>query len=272
MKSKLMKAAEVYPEARLRVAELRRIERMLEGRLQNCPQGKIHLVPRSNRVMYYLRRSPSERSGVYISARDEKTIRTYLQKEYDERLLPIVKQEIRELEKFLAADAGFPDQIRDLYLAFPERARKYIDAVDLPDGELEQNWRDTAFEPKEVSDIPVKLVTEKGEHVRSKSELNIANALNRRKVPYRYECPLRLRGGTIYPDFTILNVRKRKVLYWEHRGMMDDRDYARRAVWRLKEYQQNQIYPGARLIITEETSASPLGTDEIYAIIREYCL
>ena len=56
-----------------------------------------------------------------------------------------LKQEIRELEKFLAADAGFPDQIRDLYLAFPERARKYIDAADLPDGELEQNWRDTAF-------------------------------------------------------------------------------------------------------------------------------
>lgn len=58
-----------------------KIERMLEGRLQNCPQGKVHLVPRSDRVMYYLRRSPSERSGVYISARDENTIRTYLQKE-----------------------------------------------------------------------------------------------------------------------------------------------------------------------------------------------
>lgn len=272
MKSKLMKAAEVYPEAGKRLSELKRTERMLEGRLLNCPQGKIHLVTRGEQVMYYLRRRSSERSGVYISVRDEQKIRTYLQKAYDEKLLRLVKQEIGELETFLQTNAEFPERIRNLYTKFPDRARKFIDAADLPDDELARRWLEAAFDAKEIQDIPVKLVTENGEYVRSKSELNIANALNRRKVPYKYECPLKLRSGTIYPDFTILNVRKRKVLYWEHRGMMDDRDYARHAVHRLREYQQNQIYPGDGLIITEETSASPLGTDEIYAVIRKFCL
>jgi len=67
------------------------------------------------------------------------------------------------------------------------------------------------------------LYTAKGERVRSKSEIIIADSLMRAGVPYRYEFPIILNGyGKIYPDFTVLNVGLRKELYWEHLGMMDD--------------------------------------------------
>lgn len=272
MKSNIMKEAGVYLQARKRLAELERVQNILEARSQNYPQGKIHLITRGGRVMYYLRSSASDRTGVYISVRDEKKIKTYLQKSYDEKSLRLIRQEIRALEKLLQTGALIPEQIQNLYLKFPERARKFVMASDLPDEVLVHNWLETPYEGKSISDLKSDFITEQGEHVRSKSELNIANALYRRKIPYKYECPLTLRSGTIYPDFTILNVRKRTVLYWEHRGMMDDHDYARNAVRRLKDYQQNQIYPGEQLIITEETSVSPLGTGEINAMIREYCL
>ena len=76
----------------------------------------------------------------------------------------------------------------------------------------------------------------------------------------------------IYPDFTVLNVKQRKIFYWEHRGMMDDREYSIPAVWRVKEYEKNGIFLGGSLIITEETLRQPLGTDEIKNVIHHYLL
>lgn len=38
-------------------------------------------------------------------------------------------------------------------------------------------------------------ITDKGERVKSKSELTIANALYRSKIPYKYECPIILHNG-----------------------------------------------------------------------------
>ncbi len=103
--------------------------------------------------------------------------------------------------------------------------------------------------------------------------LNIANTLNKLKIPYKYECPLEVRKGLcFYPDFTVLNVRKRKVYYWEHRGMMDDREYAKHAVSRIKEYESNGIIIGKNLIISEETSSTPLGSNDIIRLIDAYLL
>ena len=90
-------------------------------------------------------------------------------------------------------------------------------------------------------------------------------------IPYKYECPKALLNGKeIYPDFTVLNVKARKEIYWEHRGMMDDREYAKQAVFKLKSLMKNGIILGDNLIITEETTANPLGTNEIETIINRF--
>ena len=52
--------------------------------------------------------------------------------------------------------------------------------------------------------------------------------------------------------------------------MMDDREYAKHTVRRMKEYQKNNLFLGENLIITEETATIPLGTDEIHAVISRY--
>lgn len=52
--------------------------------------------------------------------------------------------------------------------------------------------------------------------------------------------------------------------------MMDDRDYARQAVFKMKSLMQNGIVIGDNLIITEETSANPLGTNEINEMIKSF--
>ena len=91
------------------------------------------------------------------------------------------------------------------------------------------------------------------------------------KVPYKYECPLQIdKGNVIHPDFTVLDVKRRCEVYWEHRGMMDDREYSRHAVTRVKDYEKAGIFLGDKLIITEETGITPLGTYEIERVIKHY--
>ena len=53
---------------------------------------------------------------------------------------------------------------------------------------------------------------------------------------------------------------------------MDDAEYARHSVFKLKSYMKNGIIVGENLIITEETSLNPLGTDEIDAIIQQFLM
>ena len=75
--------------------------------------------------------------------------------------------------------------------------------------------------------------TERGDLVRSKSELVIADKLYGRGVEYVYEQPLVLPNGhTRYPDFTIADHARGVTFYWEHLGMLDDPGY--RARWEKK--------------------------------------
>ncbi len=66
------------------------------------------------------------------------------------------------------------------------------------------------FEGRQRMIDPI-FYTHKGERVRSKSEVIIANLLYKYQIPYRYEFPLTIKDfGITYPDFLILNVRKKR--------------------------------------------------------------
>ena len=87
-------------------------------------------------------------------------------------------------------------------------------------------------------------------------------------IPYRYEYPLYLRGlGVIYPDFTVLNVRERKAVYWEHFGRMDDPEYAEKAVRKINCFRQNGYYEEDNTLYTYETGKEPLNQKMIRSLI-----
>ena len=149
----------------------------------------------------------------------------------------------------------------------------YYNGADIYDEDYKNEWMQISYTGKEIADNMPFYETKRKERVRSKSELSIANMLDRYGVPYKYECPVTMQNGkTVYPDFTVLKVRERKVFYWEHRGMMDDREYARQAVFKAKQFRKIGIIPGDNMIITEETSLEPLGTDEIENVIKKFLL
>jgi hypothetical protein len=86
--------------------------------------------------------------------------------------------------------------------------------------------------------------TERGDLVRSKSELVIADKLHARGIDYVYEQPLVLGQGRIrYPDFTITDHARGVTYYWEHLGLLDDPQYRARWERKLAEYRKAGILP-----------------------------
>ena len=95
--------------------------------------------------------------------------------------------------------------------------------------------------------------------------------LYQRGIPYRYECALYLDNNTkFFPDFTILNVRKRKVIYHEHFGMMSDPEYSESVVYKLSTYNRNGHFLGDDLTCTWESERYPLNMREFERIIEHY--
>jgi exodeoxyribonuclease V alpha subunit len=113
-------------------------------------------------------------------------------------------------------------------------------------------------------------VTARGELVRSKSEVIIANRLDDHGLTYEYEKELLPPGGDArdmrLPDFTIS--RHGKTYYWEHCGMIADPVYAQK--WRevrLPWYKRHGFEE--RLTVTEDGPDGSIDTTAIDAKIAQ---
>jgi len=95
--------------------------------------------------------------------------------------------------------------------------------------------------------------TTRGELVRSKSELVIANYLHNAGLRYYYERPLEGRAapGRLRPDFTFVD-DSGDVFVWEHLGMLDRPDYVRSWEWKKAWYEANDFKEGETLFTTRE--------------------
>ena len=267
-----MCTAELLSILKCRKDELSEIINNKNSSLLEASDGRIHVVVNSKkRVQYYYQSNNKAEKEKYISKGNTGMIRKYLQKRYDTKIVKLLEKELKCINECYEEIEGIDFKIKNIYSTYPTEVKSYVLPVEYSEDELVKFWESIPFDGKIVSDdIPV-YITDKGERVRSKSELNIANALYKNSIPYKYECPLKLNNGvTIYPDFTILNIKKRKICYWEHRGMMDDREYAKHTVLRIRDYQKSNIRLGYNLVISEETNSTPLGTAEINKIIDMY--
>lgn len=89
--------------------------------------------------------------------------------------------------------------------------------------------------------------TARGELVRSKSEVIIANLLHAKKIDYEYEQELVLDGEpkNKFPDFIVEDDDSGMMYYWEHLGMLGDQGYRKRWLEKEQWYRDNGILPHA---------------------------
>lgn len=110
-----------------------------------------------------------------------------------------------------------------------------------------------------------------GLRLRSKGELELAEIMFVANVEFVYEKPLILldRNGnsvTVYPDFTIF-LPRRKVMYWEHKGMLWDDAYFARDQEKMQLYYLNDIYPMKNLIVTSDGPDGSFDAEDMMRII-----
>jgi hypothetical protein len=116
--------------------------------------------------------------------------------------------------------------------------------------------------------------TSRGEFVRSKSELAIAEKLNGMGVPYVYEQPLLLDGKLRWPDFTIADDDSGVTYYWEHLGMLADPQYTARWQTKRAAYLAAGIRPidenagGDVLVETRELPGQGLDMSEVERLAK----
>ena len=254
-----------------RKEELESIRTEKRKALAAAPPGCLRISTGGGRTQYYHRKEKSERTGTYIPRHDLKTAMALAQKEYDRKVLELAEREEKAISRFLVQ---LPEQTaEEVYPALSGERQKLVLPIWEPDEQYAARWRREEYVPNPHDKVWTDFVTDRGERVRSKSELIIANQLERRGIPYRYECPVYLEGpGTVYPDFTVLNVRFRRELLWEHLGMMDDPEYVEKAVRKQSAYLRNGYIPGRNLILTAETRATPLSVADLNLLIESLLL
>lgn len=248
---------------------LQRIKEEKEHALLHAPEGSLRICKQGNATYFHHRHSTTDLPDKYLRKEDFPTVKSLAQKDYDMKVLKSCTQELQAIEKY--------EQL--LPSLTPESILKSLHKVKqnlvIPIEDTDENyilkWKSIEYKGKSFDENTPEYYTANGERVRSKSEVIIADLLARENIPYKYECPIILdHARTVYPDFTLLHVKKRKELLLEHFGRMDDPEYAEKALNKINTYERNGIYPGEQLIITHETFANPLNTKYLLNKIRHY--
>ena len=253
-------------EVEQRIYELKQVIKEKAASLCKAPEGSVHVYATGKNGRFYTKEQNKRR---YMKKAEMPLIIKLCQKDYDRKVLKVARQELKELEKIKKIHNVVV--VEEVYENIHPERKKLVQPIWLPDKEYIEEWEKEEYTKKYFMDDVPEHYTDREERVRSKSEALIANALNRHKIPYRYEQPLYLNGyGTIHPDFTVLNVRLRKEMYWEHMGLMDNYEYAEAALRRIETYEKNNIFPGKQLILTHETARYPINLKHIEKVIEQY--
>lgn len=254
-----------------KVKEMDKLILEVEKSLKKAPGGSLVLSKSNGVTQYYHKTEHIQKKGKYISSKNKKIIAALAQKDYDLRFLELIKKQKKQIDKAIKLLSDI--DLTTIYSELSEARKRHVKPYILTDEQYIEHWLGLQYTGKGFfDDMPV-IVTERGERVRSKSEKILADKFFAMGIPYRYEYPVQLKGyGTVYPDFTLLNVRERKEFYLEHFGMMDEPEYSEKAIKKLEDYAKNRIYIGKNLLVTFETLQKPLDMKVVEQMLKEFIL
>ena len=256
---------ELLEKAEKQLVLLTEMEQEIQEQLKGAPNESLQ-VSKSNGVFQYYIFKNGKHS--YIRKKNIQVARAIAQKDYNKKIEIYIKRNILALKTFIKHYA--PQKCENYFLKMPAARRILISPFFLDKETYSKQWQAKKYDPKREQPEG-NFYTKKDEHVRSKSEVFIADTLNSKQIPYHYEAPLKINTNlTLHPDFLCLNKRTRQEFYWEHCGMMDDSGYSGNLVKRLAIYAQKNIIPGKNLILTMETREQPLNTKDVEKVIGAF--
>ena len=251
------------------IQELEVLIKELRKNMRNAPKGHVRVSQKGKKREFYYTdgREGEKRNGRYMRRSELALAQKIVQRDYEMQLLSKSEKRLLLLKKFLK---NYEDtSLKKVFQKVNKNRQDLIQSTCIPDEEYIKQWQSVSYEGNTSYKFTGEIITEKGEYVRSKSEKIIADKLHMLGIPYRYEYPLELNGKVMfYPDFTILKVDTREEIYLEHFGLMDNKEYVEKAIYKLDTYAKNGIFLGVNLLITYETQKSPLNVKCLDEMLR----
>ena len=257
-----------FEQVKRRTEYLERLLIKLERERQGVPEGKLRISKNKGIPRYYWIKSSEDTRGKYIAQKDKELVRKLAQKEYIEKMYNSVLEEYTDINNYLSK--FLDNRLYKPYEKLNNYRKELVQPLIVSDEMFAKQWENTEYNINPYYLEEKVYLTKKDEMVRSKSEAMLADMYYELGIPYRYEAELRLQNGKIkYPDFTLLNINTREVIYHEHLGLMDDEQYRKANLIKLDEYRKNGIYLGKNLIITYEAEGCYLNIREIRKMCQE---
>ncbi len=254
-----------------RVTLLKKAVRAAEADIDRFPDGRLRVNKTGQGCNYYVVTKRGDTTGDYIPAKNKELVKQLAQKDYNKLFLKRAETELKYLKRAVAGLEG--NNTDAVFQNLSDERKKLVSPYILTDELYAREWQFMKFKTNPFMIENKIYETAKGEMVRSKSEVLIANILFELGIPYHYEKQLVLRnGGKRYPDFTLLNVRTRREIYLEHFGLLDDQEYRTGCLHKLDDYMENGIYLGRELLLTYETEENPLNIKGIKKMLKDLFL
>ena len=248
---------------------LKKVDKKIKRYLKNAPTGHLRATVNKGTFQYRIISDDDPSKPQYISKSKLKPARNIAQRDYYIKALKYVTNEIKAIEKLIKIRKQF--KLEELYDQTKKPRRALLTPLTLTDEEYARRWQEMDYQHKYFENTDRVYTSFKGEKMRSKSEVIIANILYLLGIPYHYEYPLELiNGRIIYVDFLILDVKNRKEIWYEHFGMMGDMAYADPNTDRFNDIVSAGLIPGDNFIATFETYNKPLDTRTIFKILEQY--
>lgn len=235
--------------------------------LKDQPEGRIRVCKKGDRTYYYLRTDPSDKKGKYLVQKTD-LAQVLIRKDYLERVVRLTGKEMSILDRYIALlKKGTAE---DVYSKLSSARKELVKPLLVTDEICAQIWEREPFQQSTYMPEMKIYPTKKGDMVRSKSEVLFADLYTDLGIPYRYEEVITFPDGTIMtPDFTLWDKKRRRVLYHEHFGKMDDPVYRKKNLKKIDDYRRNGIYSGKNLIMTFEGDGTILNMREMRAMIED---
>ncbi len=244
-----------------------KLEKLFSDQLQYLPNGRLTRTKKNGESYYYK----------VLNGK-----RTYLGKGNSEEVLDLqekrfLEESLKRIRKNLAAGNAFLKKYQNIdegsiLKETPQAYQPIVGAAFFAGGkknldrwEKEPYQRSTAY--------PERLIhrTMRGDLVRSKSEVIIANTLFSKGIPYRYEELIQVGDYTVAADFHVaVKSRSRKRL-WEHFGMIGDADYLEKCMLKIQTYIENGFLPWEDVIFTFDTKRGSIDAQTIERIAELFC-
>ena len=256
------------------VPQLENALKQVDEFLENVPQGSLKWQNKKGKTYYY-HQFMKDNKWVrrHIKKGELLLAKTLAQKQYYVSIRPILEKMLDEIKRFIKKCPL--NELEEIYDNLSVERKKLVMPLQASAKEKVKQWETEVYEKNLMYPENLRFETEKGDTVRSKSEVIIANILyrNRKDILYKYERPLDViengRQKTIYPDFTILNKHTGGITYWEHAGRMDDPYYANDFVKKMNTYIANDLLPGRDIVVSFESQSNPLDIKVVKKLVKQ---